>query len=92
MPAKMGRYPIPRAGLRSTGQSTPLTAKRTSFVQWHDVNGPAAQPPGNEVFDRTIVERRLPEEIGAEASLEFTLQGVRARIAVPMAGGLVVEG
>jgi two-component system CheB/CheR fusion protein len=61
-------------------------------VQWRDVNGLAAQPPGNEVFDRTIVERRLPEEIGAEASLEFTPQGLQARIAVPMAGGLVVEG
>jgi two-component system, chemotaxis family, CheB/CheR fusion protein len=58
-------------------------------VQWQEVNGPSAQPSNNGL-DRTTFEHRLRQEIGAEASLEIGPRGVRAHIALSLAGGSVV--
>ncbi|HEV2098513.1 MAG TPA: PAS domain-containing protein, partial [Stellaceae bacterium] len=60
-------------------------------MEWRETDGPPVQPPGNDGFGRAIFKGQLPDELGAEAGIEFLPEGVAAHIAVPVAGNLVVS-
>ncbi|MDG5750358.1 HWE histidine kinase domain-containing protein [Qipengyuania sp. XHP0211] len=52
-------------------------------ILWHESGGPPVKPPKRRGFGSTIIERSLPYELGGEASIEYKLEGVRARFCVP---------
>ena len=66
------------------------SAEPQLVIQWRESDGPPVERPGTSGFGRTILERQLPAELGAEAGIEFAPDGVAAQIAVPLNGNLVV--
>jgi light-regulated signal transduction histidine kinase (bacteriophytochrome)/CheY-like chemotaxis protein len=52
-------------------------------ILWRESGGPPVKPPKRRGFGSTIIERSLPHELGGEASIEYKLEGVRARFCVP---------
>jgi two-component system, chemotaxis family, CheB/CheR fusion protein len=70
----------------------PAAGEARLVVEWRELNGPPVQQPHNNGFGYALFKRQLPDEIGAEAGIEFPPHGVEAHIAVPTAGNMVVAG
>lgn len=81
--------PKGRVTLDWTIETTTAESARL-VLRWRELDGPPVQTPRHKGFGRTLFERRLPPEIGANAELGFATPGVEARIAVPVAGNIIV--
>ena len=60
-------------------------------VTWRESGGPGVAPPETTGFGRTLFERQLRAEIGAEASLNFAPGGAEASIALPLSSSIAVQ-
>ena len=60
-------------------------------IQWIESGGPPVQAPTRRGFGTTIIERSIPHDLKGEATVEFLLAGLRARLVIPahyvVAGG-----
>jgi len=65
---------------------TPKDGAAQLVVTWRGSGGPAVAQPETAGIGRATFERRLPSEIGAEASLTFAPDGAEATIALPLLG------
>lgn len=63
-------------------------------IQWIESGGPPVQAPARRGFGTTIIERSIPHDLKGEATVEFLLAGLRARLVIPahyvVAGSLPV--
>lgn len=59
-----------------------LGGGRFSFV-WSEQNGPPVVPFSSSGFGRVVIERMVPELLGAQASLDFRREGLRWTIEMP---------
>lgn len=60
-------------------------AQRQLLVTWREAEGPPVASPEHSGFGRTMFERQMPAEIGAEVHIEFPSPGIKASIALPLA-------
>ncbi len=59
------------------------------MIRWRETGGPAAHVPEGADYGRDLIETGLRDQIGATGSISFGRGGVRAEIALPLAGGQV---
>ncbi len=59
-------------------------------ISWIEQGGPPVQAPTRRGFGSTIIERSIPHDLKGEATIEYRLAGVRARLVIPSA--FVVAG
>jgi light-regulated signal transduction histidine kinase (bacteriophytochrome)/CheY-like chemotaxis protein len=52
-------------------------------IDWQESGGPAVQPPAQNGFGTTLIERQIPHELGGQSEVRFELTGVRARFVIP---------
>ena len=52
-------------------------------IQWIESGGPPVQAPTRRGFGTTIIERSIPHDLKGEATVEFLLAGLRARLVIP---------
>ena len=52
-------------------------------LQWREIGGPPVQAPTRRGFGSTIIERSVPHDLNGEASIDYALDGLRARFVVP---------
>ncbi|MBX7497054.1 GAF domain-containing protein [Qipengyuania sp. 6B39] len=52
-------------------------------IDWCESGGPPVKPPQRRGFGSTIIDRSIPYELDGEASVEYRLEGVKARFCVP---------
>jgi light-regulated signal transduction histidine kinase (bacteriophytochrome)/CheY-like chemotaxis protein len=52
-------------------------------IQWVESGGPPVQAPTRRGFGTTIIERSIPHDLKGEATVEFLLAGLRARLVIP---------
>ena len=52
-------------------------------ISWREMGGPPVQAPMRVGFGTTIIERSVPHDLHGEASIDYALDGVRARFVVP---------
>ena len=55
-------------------------------LTWVECHGPPVEPPATRGFGRSLIEQALAHDMRAEATLEFTPDGVRATVRAPMSG------
>jgi PAS domain S-box-containing protein len=62
----------------ANGQSHgPLT------IEWLEIGGPPVHAPSNFGYGRSVISELVPYELGGEARLLFSLEGVRCRLDIP---------
>ena len=54
-------------------------------LEWAESGGPPVAPPERRGFGTMLIERTLAYEFGGAADLDFAPEGLRCRIAVPLA-------
>ncbi len=59
-------------------------------ITWTERGGPPVQAPTRRGFGTTIIERSIPHDLKGEATVEYLLAGVRARLVIP--ASFVVAG
>jgi len=59
-------------------------------ILWTERGGPPVQAPTRRGFGTTIIERSIPHDLKGEATVEYLLAGVRARLVIP--ASFVVSG
>ncbi|WP_082456368.1 HWE histidine kinase domain-containing protein [Novosphingobium sp. Leaf2] len=52
-------------------------------IDWREEGGAPMQPPSNRGLGAAIIERTVPDELGGTASVEFPVEGLRARFLIP---------
>jgi two-component system CheB/CheR fusion protein len=57
---------------------------RRLAIQWTERDGPAVAPPGKDGFGLKLIERGLAHELQGRASFDFTSQGLRASLEIPL--------
>ena len=61
------------------------------ILLWRETGGPPVLPPETSGFGRSMFERHLPAEIGAEASMEFIGGGVEAKVSLRLSGNVALR-
>ncbi len=64
--------------------ATAETGARELVIAWTEENGPPAQRPKRSGFGLRMIERGLPREIGAAVAMDFTRDGVRLSMRIPL--------
>ena len=54
-------------------------------ISWTEQGGPPVRPPERRGFGSRILELALPNELGGEVGLDYSLEGLRCRIRAPLA-------
>ena len=75
-----GRVEVGWAREAGEGGGDPVLA-----ISWKERGGPPVRPPERRGFGSRLIERGLPQEFGAEVSLDFAPAGVECRIRLPAA-------
>lgn len=52
-------------------------------IRWQETGGPPVRAPERRGFGSSLIERAVPFELGGEATMDFELTGLRARLLVP---------
>lgn len=50
---------------------------------WRERGGPPVTPPSRKGFGTTIIDRSVPYDLGGQASIDYALEGVRAKFLIP---------
>jgi two-component sensor histidine kinase len=58
--------------------------ERALRFEWVEKNGPLVTAPSRRGFGSQLLERVLTHQIGAEATVDYLPEGVRAQIRVPL--------
>ncbi|MFN3226448.1 MAG: HWE histidine kinase domain-containing protein [Hyphomicrobiales bacterium] len=66
-----------------------LDSTGSLVVEWSEKGGPPVKAPSRRGFGSTIIERSIPFELQGEASIDYSVTGVRAKFLVP--GRFVTE-
>ena len=62
-----------------------LEDPRRLVLEWREEGGPPVRSPRRRGFGRELIERALSYELDAQVDLQFATDGVRCRIAIPLA-------
>jgi two-component system CheB/CheR fusion protein len=60
-------------------------------LEWTERNGPPVVVPARGGFGRTLIERGLKQDMGAEVTLDFAPEGVNAMLRAPLNTGPVSQ-
>ena len=88
--AKYGALSVPGGRVEvgwtlKTGEDGPVLA-----ISWREDGGPSVRPPERRGFGSRLIERGLPQEFGAEVTLDFAPAGVACRIRLPAAKNVLI--
>jgi two-component sensor histidine kinase/CheY-like chemotaxis protein len=53
------------------------------ILHWNETGGAQVATPTRRGFGSTIIHRSIPHELGGEATLDYALDGLRARFVIP---------
>jgi PAS domain S-box-containing protein len=60
--------------------------------EWAERNGPSVEPPKRRGFGSQLLARVLTSQIGAGVVMDYRLEGLRARVGVPVRSASVMAG
>jgi two-component sensor histidine kinase len=52
-------------------------------IEWREIGGPPVEVPSNSGFGRSVIMELVPYELGGEARLVFSPEGVECRLDIP---------
>jgi len=52
-------------------------------IEWLEINGPPVEAPSNSGFGRRVIVELVPYELGGEARLAFSPEGIQCRLDIP---------
>ncbi len=53
------------------------------IIDWKESGGPEARPPKRRGFGTVLVERSIPYDLGGESNVDYSPDGVSARLLIP---------
>jgi light-regulated signal transduction histidine kinase (bacteriophytochrome)/CheY-like chemotaxis protein len=78
--AKYGSLSRPDGTLRISWEKT---ATGDWEVLWHESGGPSVAPPSRVGFGTALIDRSIPYDLGGESTVDYALEGIRARFVLP---------
>jgi len=78
--AKYGALSVPQGRLSIEWM---LDADRACIVDWSENDGPEVFAPSRKGFGSTLIESSMAYDLGGSASIDYAVQGLRARFSIP---------
>jgi two-component sensor histidine kinase len=85
--AKHGAFTCPAGRVEIRSQVHAAGPERRLVLTWSEEGGPVVAGHPQAGFGTTMIERGLAYQLGGSARLEFTPEGLRCRIELPLADG-----
>ncbi len=83
---KYGALSVPEGNVSVLWQVEPEPDGDYLALDWIERDGPAVTPPTRRGFGMTLIERGLRQDMDAEVTVEFAVEGVSARLRAPLHG------
>lgn len=81
---KYGALSVPEGNVSVQWQVEPQLDGKYLALHWIERNGPAVVAPSRHGFGMTLIERGLRQDMDAEVTVEFAVEGVSARLRAPL--------
>ncbi|WP_434426400.1 AAA family ATPase [Nannocystis pusilla] len=82
--AKYGALSVPSGQVEVAWNVSTCAAERRLHLEWHETNGPPVRAPQRKGFGSRLIERDLKRQFAGDVRLEFSPEGVRCVMDLPL--------